>query len=99
MNVLYIISKSPYETREPFIGISLAESGDVVVFVASAVIVKERAPWEFHRIMEEKRGDGVEFLFLKEDLQLNNIDSKGDDVIDRAKFLEMIQGYLNVMQY
>ncbi|MCD6454108.1 MAG: hypothetical protein J7L62_02270 [Candidatus Aminicenantes bacterium] len=99
MNVLYIISKSPLETREPFIGISLAEKGDTVVFVGDGAIVKQTAPWEFRRIMEEKEKEGVKMLFLKEDLDSLSIDYNEDEVIDRLSFFELMQSFSEVMQF
>lgn len=99
MNVLYIISKSPLETREPYIGLSLAEKGDLVVFVGDAVVVKETSPWEFKKIIEEKLRDGVKFLYLKEDLEAMNIEFEEKEVIDRISFFELMQSFLNVMQF
>jgi len=91
MAYLFIFSVSPFKRNDIELNLKLAQENDSCIFIQDGVVACKGMPEPLARLVEEKRGQGVNFYFLKEDMEARGIKHTWGDLVDYDGFLDLIE--------
>ena len=92
---LFVVSRSPWKTREVKFIAELSSPGDAVIFIQEGVYHAGAVPGEIDADMRLLSDNGVSTYFLEPDLVARGLKKK-ENSVDYDGFLDLIEKYENI---